>query len=112
LTQRKKESIIIYMNLLLYVSVLLVMAHLTPPVGVVQLREPGFETQVECHTWIEENKEEIIVNVLISFGPLSKIKGVACMTESDARDFNTRWGHGAPEKDGDNFLKQFDGGET
>ena len=43
------------MNTLLYVSILLVLAHLTPPTGVVQVREPGFETQVECHAWIDEH---------------------------------------------------------
>ena len=100
------------MNTLLYVSILLVLAHLTPSTGVVQVREPGFETQVECHAWIDEHKEEIMGNIFASFGPWARIGGVACMTEKDVKDLNEKWGHKSFEdspapKD---FLKEFGGG--
>ena len=105
------------MNTLLYVSILLLIAHLTPPAGVVQVAEPGFETSVECHAWIKENKAEIIQNVLVSFGPWAQIKGVACMTVKDAKDLNEKWGHVPPfekfeEKDPNDFLKDFGDGKT
>ncbi len=103
------------MDTLLYVSILLVLAHLTPPAGVVQVQEPGFETTVECHAWIEENTDQIVQNILVSFGPWARIEGVACMTESDARDLNQKWGHKSFEdfdKTDDNFLKDFGDGKT
>ncbi len=102
-------------TLLLYVSILLIIAHVTPPAGIVQVKEPGFETQVECQTWILENKDEIVQNVMISFGPWAQIRGVGCMTESDAKDLNQRWGHKSfedYEKKPDNFLKEFGDGKT
>ena len=100
------------MDTLLYVSILLVILHLTPPAGVIQLQEPGLETQEECRAWleIEENRDEISQNVLVTFGPWADIKAVACMTEKDAKDLNQKWGHGLPKKGNDNFLKQCDGG--
>ena len=102
------------MDTLLYVSILLVILHLTPPAGVIQLQDPGFETQETCLAWLEikENRDEISQNVLVTFGPWAEIKGVACMTERDAKDLNKKWGHGLPKKGNDNFLKQFDGGEA
>ena len=102
------------MNTLLYVSILLLIAHLTPPAGVVQVAEPGFVTQVECLAWIGENKVQIEKNVLISFGPLAQIKGVACMTEKDAKDLNKKWGHGLDLEDTPapkDFLKEFGDGK-
>ena len=102
------------MNTLLYVSILLILAHLTPPAGIVQVQEPGFETQEECVLWIEENSAEIVQNILVSFGPWAQIKGVGCMTESDAKDLNQKWGHKSFEDydKNDNFLKEFGGDKT
>ena len=100
------------MDTLLYVSILLLIAHLTPPAGIVQVDEPGFETQEECHAWIDENKAEIQQNVLVSFGPWAQIKGVACMTEEDAKDLNQKWGHRPSEdfdKTDDNFSNLLEG---
>ena len=103
------------MNTLLYVSILLIMAHLTPPAGVVQVNEPGFETRVECQTWIQENKSAIIGNIFASFGPWARIIGIDCMTEEDAEDLNREWGHKSLEdyeKKDDDFLKGFGDGKT
>jgi len=96
----------------LYVSLLVVILHLVPPVGVIQVNKPGFETQEKCHAWIENNKEEIEQNVLNSFGPWAKIKGVTCMTENDAKKLNEKFGHGLDLKDSppvapNDFLKEF-----
>lgn len=102
------------MNTLLYVSILLVIAHLTPPAGIIQVNEPGFETQEECHAWIDENRDEIMQNVLINFGPWADIKGVACLTEDAVKELNEKWGHyGSDIEDSPtpkDFLKQFEGG--
>ena len=103
------------MNTFLYVSILLLIAHLTPPAGIIQVAEPGFETQVECHAWIQENKVQIEQNVLVTFGPWAKIKGVACMTEKDANELNKKWGHGSDFEDSPapkDFLKEFGNGKT
>ena len=102
------------MNTLLYVSILLVIAHLTPPAGIVQLAEPGFETPEECHAWLEidENRDEIMQNILINFGPWADIKAVACLTEKAVQDLNEKWGHKSLEDSPapNDFLKQFEGG--
>ena len=103
------------MSELLFVSILLVIAHITPPAGIVQVQEPGFETQEECVAWIKENTAEIVQNLMISFGPWARIEGMGCMTESDARELNQKWGHKSfenYEKEPDNFLKGFGDGKT
>ena len=102
------------MNTLLYVSILLVIAHLPPPAGIVQLAEPGFETSEESHAWLEidENRDEIMQNILINFGPWADIKAVACLTEKAVKDLNEKWGHKSLEDSPapNDFLKQFEGG--
>ena len=103
------------MSELLFVSILLVIANIVPPAGIVQMQEPGFETQEECVTWIKKNTDEIVQNLMISFGPWARIEGMGCMTESDARDLNQKWGHKSVEdyeKEPDNFLKDFGGDKT
>jgi hypothetical protein len=100
------------MDTLLYVSIMLVMAHLIPPAGIIQVQEPGFETREECHAWLadEDNQTELLQKILISFGPWAKIEGVACMTEKDARELNQRWGHKRDYKESPapkDYLKQF-----